>query len=89
MAAATKRQKRQSSSRATANVDGARREDATFESEMPPRFDEGSGETDTDDGLDQYQEAARHGAEDIPASEKPEDIEKVPVFDRAGRAPKV
>jgi hypothetical protein len=83
------RQKRQDSSAATASDDDVRREGSTFDGEIPPRFDAGSGERETDDGLDQNQEAARHGAEDIPASEKPEDIDRVPVFDRAGRAPRV
>src|SRR5687767_15051255 len=48
------------------------------------RHDEGSGANETIDGLDEYQEAARHAAEDIPASEKPgDDFERLPVFDRA------
>ncbi|MEA2871426.1 MAG: hypothetical protein QOH67_1402 [Hyphomicrobiales bacterium] len=48
------------------------------------RHDEGSGANETIDGFDEYQEAIRHAAEDIPASEKPgDDFEKLPVFDRA------
>ena len=48
------------------------------------RHDEGSGANETVDGFDEYQEALRHAAEDIPASEKPgDDFERLPVFDRA------
>jgi hypothetical protein len=81
--------KRQSSGPATANREDLKREDATFDGQIPARFDPGSGETESDDGLDENQEAARHGAEDVPASEKPEEIDQVPVFDRADMAPKV
>jgi len=53
-------------------------------SEITGRHDEGSGANETIDGLDEYQEAIRHAAEDIPASEKPgDDFERLPVFDRA------
>lgn len=58
-------------------------------SEITGRHDEGSGANETIDGLDEVQEALRHSVEDIPASEKPETIEKVPVFDRAAIEPKV
>ena len=58
-------------------------------SEVTSRHDEGSGANETDDGLDEYQEAARHGAEDIPASEKRKTIADIPVFDRAETEPKV
>src|SRR6187551_1184983 len=36
-------------------------------SEVTARHDEGSGANETVDGLDELQEAVRHGAEDIPA----------------------
>jgi len=52
-------------------------------SEITGRHDEGSGANETVDGLDELQEAVRHGAEDIPASERGDDFEKLPVFDRA------
>jgi hypothetical protein len=57
-------------------------------SEVTGRHDAGSGANETEDGLDSYAEAIRHGAEDIPtgASERDEDI---PVFDRADQLPKV
>jgi hypothetical protein len=58
-------------------------------SEITGRHDEGSGANETVDGLDEYQEAARHGAEDIPASERRKTLKDVPVFDRAGTEPKV
>ena len=58
-------------------------------SEVTGRHDEGSGANETIDGLDEYQEAARHGAEDIPASEKRKTIADIPVFDRADTEPKV
>jgi hypothetical protein len=58
-------------------------------SEITGRHDEGSGANETIDGLDEVQEALRHSVEDIPASEKPETIEKVPVFDRAEIEPKI
>jgi hypothetical protein len=53
------------------------------------RHDEGSGANETVDGLDEYQEAARHGAEDIPASEQGDDFKRLPVFDRGESEPKV
>ena len=58
-------------------------------SEITGRHDEGSGANETVDGLDEYQEAARHGAEDIPASERRKTLKDIPVFDRAGTEPKV
>ena len=56
-------------------------------SEITGRHDEGSGANETIDGLDDYQEAVRHAAEDIPASEKPRTIADLPVFDRAETNP--
>jgi hypothetical protein len=44
---------------------------------------------ETLDGLDATTEALRHAAEDTPSAAHPDDIEKVPVFDRAGEAPKI
>jgi len=58
-------------------------------SEITGRHDEGSGANETIDGLDEIQEAIRHGAEDIPASERDDDFERLPVFDRAESEPKV
>ena len=52
------------------------------------RHDEGSGANETIDGLDEIQEAVRHAAEDIPASEKGDDFKRLPVFDRAEAEPK-
>jgi hypothetical protein len=57
--------------------------------EITGRHDEGSGANETVDGLDEYQEAARHGAEDIPASERRKTLKDIPVFDRAETEPKV
>jgi hypothetical protein len=51
-------------------------------SDVANRHDEGSGANETVDGLDEMQEAARRGAEDIPASERSDDFERLPVFDR-------
>jgi hypothetical protein len=51
-------------------------------SETTNRHDEGSGANETIDGLDEIQEAVRHGAEDVPASETDDDFQRLPVFDR-------
>jgi hypothetical protein len=51
------------------------------------RHDEGSGANETMDGLDELQEAARHGAEDVP--DKRTTLKDIPVFDRAESEPKV
>jgi len=58
-------------------------------SEITGRHDEGSGANETIDGLDEYQEAARQGAEDIPVSDRDTEFEKLPVFDRAESERKV
>ena len=58
-------------------------------SEITGRHDEGSGANETVDGLDEYQEAARRGAEDIPVSDRDREFENLPVFDRAESEPKV
>ncbi|WP_157783989.1 hypothetical protein [Bradyrhizobium yuanmingense] len=47
------------------------------------RHDAGSGANETTD------EALRHAAEDTPSGALPEDVEIVPVFDRADLAPKI
>ena len=58
--------------------------------QVPARpHDSGSAANETLDGLDATAEALRHAAEDTPSAAHPDDIEKVPVFDRAGEAPKV
>ena len=51
--------------------------------------DAGSQANETIDGLDAATVALRHAAEDTPSGTKPEDVEKTPVFDRAGQAPKI
>ena len=51
--------------------------------------DSGSAANETVDGLDSTTELLRHAAEDTPAGTGPGDIEKTPVFDRAGLAPKI
>ena len=58
--------------------------------QVPARpHDSGSAANETLDGLDSSTEALRHAAEDTPSGAAPEDIEKTPVFDRAGKAPKI
>ena len=58
--------------------------------QVPPRpHDAGSGANETMDGLDATTEALRHAAEDTPSDAPPDDIETVPVFDRADLAPKI
>src|ERR1043166_3707743 len=56
-------------------------------SEVTGRHDEGRGANETIDGLDEYQEATRHGAEDVP--DKRTTLKDIPVFDRAEVEPKV
>jgi hypothetical protein len=58
--------------------------------QVPARsHDAGSQANETVDGLDATTEALRHAVEDIPSSEIPEDVDKIPVFDRADLAPKI
>ena len=58
--------------------------------QVPARpHDSGSAANETVDGLDATTEAIRHAAEDTPSGTSPSDIEKTPVFDRAGQAPKI
>jgi hypothetical protein len=58
--------------------------------QVPARpHDSGSQANETVDGLDATTEALRHAAEDTPSGANPEDVEKTPVFDRAGEAPKI
>jgi hypothetical protein len=58
--------------------------------QVPPRpHDSGSAANETSDGLDATTEALRHAAEDTPSGAAPEDVEKTPVFDRAGLAPRI
>jgi hypothetical protein len=58
--------------------------------QVPARpHDSGSAANETADGLDATTEALRHAAEDTPSGTGPGDIEKTPVFDRAGQAPKI
>jgi hypothetical protein len=68
------------------------REPSTAETgeQVPARpHDSGSAANETVDGLDATAEALRHAAEDTPSGAAPDDVEKTPVFDRAGRAPKI
>jgi hypothetical protein len=51
--------------------------------------DSGSQANETEDGLDANTESLRHAAEDTPSGSGPGDIEKTPVFDRAGAAPHI
>jgi hypothetical protein len=51
--------------------------------------DSGSQANETVDGLDAETEALRHAAEDTPSAAAPDDVETVPVFERAGLAPKI
>ena len=68
----------------------AQQNPAKTDGKVPARpHDSGSQANETDDGLDAETEALRHAAEDTPSAAKPDDVEKVPVFDRAGRAPKI
>lgn len=89
MATVSKPRKPQRSDLNVVDDEDARRDEAIANGEVPARFDSGSGETETEDGLDEYQEAARHGAEDVPSSERRKTMEDVPVFDRAEMEPKV
>jgi len=58
--------------------------------QVPARpYDSGSQANETVDGLDATAESLRHAAEDTPSGASPDDVEKVPVFDRAGLAPKI
>jgi hypothetical protein len=61
----------------------------TGEQVAPRPHDSGSAANETVDGLDATTEALRHAAEDTPSGATPDDVEKVPVFDRAGQAPKI
>ena len=58
--------------------------------QVPARpHDSGSAANETVDGLDATAKAIRHAAEDTPSGTEQDDIEKTPVFDRAGQAPKI
>ena len=64
--------------------------DADGVRQVPPcPRDAGSQANETVDGLDATAEALRHAAEDTPSGKGPGDVEKTPVFDRAGQAPKI
>jgi hypothetical protein len=52
-------------------------------------YDSGSQANLTVDELDATTESLWHAAEDAPSGTGPGDIEKTPVFDRAGLAPKI
>jgi hypothetical protein len=58
--------------------------------QVPARpHDSGSAANETVDGLDATTEALRRAAENTPSGAELEDVENVPVFDRAGEAPKI
>ena len=58
--------------------------------QVPARpHDTGSQANETVDGLDSATESLRHAAEDTPTGTGPGNVEKTPVFDRAGAAPKI
>jgi hypothetical protein len=58
--------------------------------QVPARpHDPGSAANETVDGLDAATEALRYAAEDAPSGASKDDVEKVPVFDRADLAPKI
>ena len=58
--------------------------------QVPSRpHDSGSAANETVDGLDAATEALRRAAENTASGAEPEDVESVPVFDRAGLAPKI
>jgi hypothetical protein len=58
--------------------------------QVPSRpHDSGSQANETVDGLDATTETLRHAAEDTPTGADSDDVEKTPVFDRAGLAPKI
>ena len=58
--------------------------------QIPARpHDTGSGANETVDGLDSTTEALRHAVEDTPKGVELDDVEEVPVFDRADLAPKI
>ncbi len=66
------------------------RDPAETGKQVPPRpHDPGSQANETVDGLDATIELLRHAAEDTPTGTGPGDVEKTPVFDRAGAAPKI
>jgi hypothetical protein len=57
---------------------------------IPARpHDSGSQSNETVDGLDSTTEALRHAAEDTASCAASADVEKTPVFDRAGLAPTI
>ena len=58
--------------------------------QVPTRpHDSGSQANETVDGLDSTTESLRRAAEDTPTGSGVGDVEKTPVFDRAGAAPKI
>jgi hypothetical protein len=80
------------STRGRAQCQKANREPITAETgkQVAARpHDSGSAANETVDGLDATTEALRHAAEDTRSGAAPDDVEKVPVFDRAGLAPKI
>jgi hypothetical protein len=57
---------------------------------VPARpHDSGSQANETFDGLDSTTEALRRATEDTASGAVRDDVEKTPVFDRAGLAPRI
>ena len=68
----------------------AEKNPAKTDGQVPSKpHDSGSQANETVDGLDATTESLRHAAEDTPPGADPDDVEKTPVFDRAGLAPKI
>jgi hypothetical protein len=57
--------------------------------EQIPARPHGSAANETVDGLETTTEALRHAVEDTPSGAAPDDVEKIPVFDRADLPPKI
>jgi len=77
-----------STGRETAENDISRPIGAHRRSEVTGRHDAGSGANETTDGLTSLEEALRRAAEDTPTGAPEEQLEDVPVFDRADALPK-
>lgn len=62
---------------------------ATQRSTRTSRSQDGMHDDETDDGLTNSEEMARHNAEDLPTGAPNEDDDDVPVFDRADTPPRI
>ena len=72
-----------STGRETSNTDVIGSTDAHRRSEVTGRHDAGRGANETTDGLTASEEPLRRGAEDTPTGTPEEELEDLPVFDRA------